>query len=128
MAATNSELLTIAEAAALLKVDPSTIRRWIRSGRLHALRPGPRTVRVRRSELEREPAPYINDIVGDNSRDPIPVPPMTEEYRSRALEALEAARQLREEQVRKYGVFTTPSWELLHEAREERDRQLLGEE
>lgn len=31
------EMLTVEEAAALLKLNPETVRRWIRSGRLHAV-------------------------------------------------------------------------------------------
>lgn len=130
MATSNSELLTIAEAAELVKVDPSTIRRWIKSGRLHALRPGPRTVRLRRSEIEGEQRPRRawRYLVGDDGPDPIPVPPLTEAERRRGLEALERLRRLQEQQVEKYGVFESPSWELLHELREERARQILGEE
>lgn len=44
------EYLTVREAADLLRVSVPTIRRWIASGRLRAVRPGGRTVRVPRSE------------------------------------------------------------------------------
>lgn len=130
MAMTQSELLTIAEAAELVKVDPSTIRRWIKSGRLHALRPGPRTVRVRRSELDVEverPSYGLRFIDGDDGPDPIPVPPMTEARRQQMFRAIERAQQLREEQVHDYGVFPTPSWQLQHESNDERLRSMLGE-
>lgn len=47
------DLLTVDEAAAALRVNPKTIRRWIAAGHLHAQRPGPRTMRITRVELER---------------------------------------------------------------------------
>lgn len=133
MATTQPEPLTIAEAAELVKVDPSTIRRWITSGRHRALRLGPRTVRVRRADLDaapehdQRPTSDGRDIVGDNGRDPVPVP-LTAEERRRGLEALERLRQLQAEQVEKYGAVETPSWELLRQIREERSRYILGEE
>ena len=45
------ELLTVAEAAALLKVTPHTVYRWIAAGRLPAVRYSRRVVRVRLSDL-----------------------------------------------------------------------------
>ena len=45
--------LTLAEIAAELRVNPATVRLWIRSGRLTAMRAGPRKLLVRRSELDR---------------------------------------------------------------------------
>lgn len=47
------EYLTVREAADLLRVSVPTIRRWIASGRLPADRPGVRTLRVKRSALNR---------------------------------------------------------------------------
>jgi len=47
------ELLTVAEAAARLKVTRHTIYRWIAEGRLPALRYSPRVLRVRLADLER---------------------------------------------------------------------------
>jgi excisionase family DNA binding protein len=47
------ELLTVAEAAKLLKVTRHTIYRWISEGRLPAVRYSPRVLRVRRQDLNR---------------------------------------------------------------------------
>jgi excisionase family DNA binding protein len=47
------ELLTVAEAAKLLKVTRHTVYRWIAEGRLPAVRYSPRVLRVMRSDLER---------------------------------------------------------------------------
>lgn len=49
--ASDDDLLTVPEAAAVLKVSPVTVSRWLRQGRLPAYRLGPRAVRIRRSEL-----------------------------------------------------------------------------
>jgi excisionase family DNA binding protein len=45
--------VTVAEAAEYLDVAPKTIRKWIAEGRLSAVRPGPRTIRIDLAELER---------------------------------------------------------------------------
>lgn len=47
-----ADWLTAGEAAAIVKVDESTIRRWVHGGQLRGQRIG-RTVRVRRVDLER---------------------------------------------------------------------------
>lgn len=43
----------VAEVARLLRVSPSTVRRWIAAGTLVAHRVGPRAIRIRKEELER---------------------------------------------------------------------------
>ncbi len=47
----DGELLTIAEAAKLLKVSTVTLGRWLKQGRLPAYHVGPRAVRIRRQDL-----------------------------------------------------------------------------
>jgi excisionase family DNA binding protein len=49
------QLLTVAEAALMLKVSPITVRRYIADGRLEAKRVG-RGIRVEQEALERLPA------------------------------------------------------------------------
>ncbi len=51
------ELVGIAEAAEMCNVHYRTIRRYIASGRLDAVRVGPRLLKVRRSDLEELMAP-----------------------------------------------------------------------
>jgi excisionase family DNA binding protein len=44
-------LLTVKEAAALLKVSTATIKRYLKSGRLPGYQVGPRAIRIRRDDL-----------------------------------------------------------------------------
>ncbi len=55
MVMTDEKLYTVAEAAALLRVNPFTIRRWLRDGRLRGFSMGSDRGgwRIRRSELDR---------------------------------------------------------------------------
>lgn len=46
----SADLLTPAEAAALLRVTPETVRRWVRAGRLRAAYLGPR-LRLERQDV-----------------------------------------------------------------------------
>lgn len=51
------DLLTVPEAAERLKVSAVTVSRWIKQGRLRALKVGPRAVRIRTEDLDRIMAP-----------------------------------------------------------------------
>lgn len=53
------DLLTIPEAAELLKVSAVTISRWRRQGKLQAYKVGPRAVRIRRGDLLDVFSPYV---------------------------------------------------------------------
>lgn len=68
--------LTLAEVAAELRVNPSTVRLWVTQGRLPASRAGQRKWLVRRSELDRmlnpQPAAPATDRPADPARLPMP--------------------------------------------------------
>ena len=53
MRAGDEEFFTVAEAATLLRVAPSTVRRWIREGDVLAHHIGRRRVALRRADLAR---------------------------------------------------------------------------
>ena len=78
--------LTLAEIADELRVNPATVRLWVRKGQLEATRAGMRKLIVRRSELERmlasvnpaggtavedSPAPRASDLGPDASDAPL---------------------------------------------------------
>jgi excisionase family DNA binding protein len=52
-----AEFLTVREVAERLKLNPQTVRRWIRAGLLPAYRVGRRQWRVREQDLERHAGP-----------------------------------------------------------------------
>lgn len=47
-----TEILTLKEAAALLKISYGTLRAWIRSGRIPVLKEG-RTYRIKKTDIEK---------------------------------------------------------------------------
>jgi excisionase family DNA binding protein len=55
----SGELLTVPEAAEVLKVSAVTVSRWLKQGRLPAYRVGPRAVRIRRADIDHILAPAV---------------------------------------------------------------------
>lgn len=51
-ASPEDEFLTTREVAELARVNPVTVQRWVHTGRLAAVRLGPRLLRYRRSDVE----------------------------------------------------------------------------
>jgi excisionase family DNA binding protein len=47
------ELLTVDEVAAILKVNPQSVRNWLDRGDLSGVRVGKRRIRIRQSDLDR---------------------------------------------------------------------------
>ena len=128
MRALDEEYVTVAEAATLLRVAPSTIRRWIREGDVPAHRIGRRRVALRRADLARlitpaRPAAETKDNVAVD--EPIVGRRLTPEEKQHALEVMDRARQRAEEiQARRGGKLFPPSWITINEQRDERTRQL----
>jgi len=103
--ASDDDLLTVPEAAAVLKVSPVTVSRWLRQGRLPAYRLGPRAVRIRRAELAAVFSPARNRLVTTSPPPAAATPAMlaaagadwdAADFAAR-LSALSAAAALREQ-------------------------------
>ena len=128
MHAMDEEFVTVAEAAALLRVATSTIRRWIREGDVPAHRIGRRRVALRRADLARlitpaRPAAETKDNVAVN--EPVVGRRLTPEEVQQALDAMDRARRHAAEiQARRGGKLFPPSWITINEQRDERTRQL----
>lgn len=128
MRAMEEEYLTVAEASSLLRVAPSTVRRWIREGDLPAYRLGKRRLALRRSDVDgmispvhSKSAPGHYTIYTDLSQ----VPKLTPEDVQRSLEAMERVRQINKEILaRRGGKPFESSVDIIREMREERMREL----
>ena len=124
----SDEHLTVAEAAELLKVNRSTIRRWIAEGRLPAVRIGARRLAMRRADVAKliSPVDVRPPEQGMVIHDRLDRSPLTPEERRRGLEAMDVANRLRQEILERRGgePFTPESWVLLNESRDERSRDL----
>ena len=122
------EYVTVTQAATLLHVAPSTIRRWIREGVVPAYRIGRRRVVLKRTDLMNLITP--SRAAGEKGDDTVRgeramIRPLTPEEQRRALAALERVERLQQRILNEWGgAPVSPSWELLNEARDERTRQL----
>ena len=128
MRAVDEEYVTVAEAATLLRVAPSTVRRWIREGDVPAYRIGRRRVALRRDDLSNlinpaGPAMAMSDkAVDDQTWEPRQLTP---EEQQQALELMDRIQQRAKEiQDRRGGKLFPPSWITINEQRDERTRQL----
>jgi excisionase family DNA binding protein len=118
------DLLTLTEAAKLLKVSVVTLRRWIKQGRLPAYHVGPRKLRIKRCDLTKAFTPtYQEEVSAVPER--ITVRPLTDAEVSQGLEALKESavfiEQLRE---RRKEQPLAPSWPLIRQEREARSKRL----
>ena len=123
----DDDLLTIAEAAALLKVHTSTTRRWIAQGNLLAYRVGQRRVALERDDVgmlisRARSGPAISSAAVELRRQ---LPPMIPERRRQGLEAVERIRKRHAElRAERGGVPFSSSGDLLNEWRDERTEYL----
>src|SRR5918996_2840818 len=118
------DLLTLGEAATLLKVSVVTLRRWIKQGRLPAYHVGPRKVRIKRSDLTKAFTPtYQEEVSAVPER--ITVRPLTDEEVRQGLEALKESEGLIQRlQERRKGQPLSPPWPLIRQEREERSKRI----
>lgn len=127
------EPLTVQETAQMLKVTPTTVRRYITAGRLPAVKVG-RGVRVHTEAVIDLLSPIAPKRPGapDQAKggrlpeiEGMTVPPLTEEETQAVLVAIEQSKRERADLAAKYrAVPVPPSLELLDEAREQRTREL----
>jgi excisionase family DNA binding protein len=124
----NEEYLTVAEAANLVRVSPSTIRRWIREGNLPAYRLGPRRVGLKRDDLSAMVAPigkYPKSIQVETDTERLKRRKLTSEEARRGVEAMDRLEQTVREISARHGGPSPSSLAIIDEMREERDRQLM---
>ena len=128
MHAIDEDYITVAEAATLLRVAPSTVRRWIRQGDVPAYRIGQRRVALRRGDLAplitpTRPANATKDTVAID--EPVLGRRLTPEEKQQALEVMDRIQQRAKEiQAQRGGKLFSPSWKIINEQRDERSRQL----
>jgi len=126
----DSELLTIAEATRLLKVGRTTLHRWLKAGRLRAYHIGPKAVRIRRGDLAAVMQPVSGgEVSAVKETQLLPVQttirPLTDEEVERGRAALAASQaHIARMLAARGGEPFAPSWSLIREAREERERRL----
>jgi excisionase family DNA binding protein len=128
MSAVDEEYLTVAEAATLLRVAPSTIRRWIRQGDVPAHRIGRRRVALKRDDLSslitpaRPSMETSGEVAADQKWEPRQLTP---EEQQQALELMDRIQQRAKEiTAQRGGKLFPPSWITINEQRDERTRQL----
>lgn len=118
------DLLTLDEAATMLKVSIVTLRRWIKQGRLPAYHVGPRKVRIKRRDLTKAFTPTMQEEV-NAMPERIPIRPLTDAEVRQGLEALKESEALIERlRERRKGQPLAPSWPLIRPEREERSKRL----
>lgn len=79
------DLLTVSEAAQILRVAPETIRRRVRDGSLPACRLGSRAIRIHRADVEiaATPAPGAGTLEEHIAKIVAAAPPLTPEQSCR---------------------------------------------
>jgi excisionase family DNA binding protein len=126
--ALDEEYLTVGQAADLLHVNKSTIRRWIAQDQLPAYRVGQRRVALKRADVARLITPTRSTAAQGGAMAPPTtesVNSLTPEEQQRGLAAIAALQRLHQDLDARYGQrLQTPSWELLQAARDERSREL----
>ena len=127
----DDDLLTIPEAAEILKVSTVTLSRWRRQGRLPTLKIGPRAVRIRRADLELVSQPYSGPVSSLDQPRPVLTTPAPATDGSASVPAtapaertLARATQLRTTILtRRRGEFLDPAGDDLGRLRDKRAKR-----
>jgi excisionase family DNA binding protein len=87
-----SDLLTIREAAEILRLSPESVRRRVRAGTIPACKLSQRAVRIRRADLDAiiEPAPDADSIEAHIAKIVASFPPLTPEQCARIASIMQA--------------------------------------
>ncbi len=125
------DLLTMQEAAEILKVSTVTLSRWRRQGRLPTLKIGPRAVRIRRADLDLVSQPYSGPIGSLDRPRPVATTPAPTQLVSASAPAtvpvertLARATQLRTTILtRRHGEFLDPAGDDLGRLRDKRAKR-----
>jgi excisionase family DNA binding protein len=123
------QLLTASQAASLLAVHISTVRRWIKQGKLPAYRVGDKGVRVRSVDVTLLLTPLASGPEkGGRMKAATKLVPrhLTADEQQQAFAAIEGARKLQAEiREERGGQLFPDSTELIREMREERSAELM---
>jgi excisionase family DNA binding protein len=121
-----AEYYTVAQAAQLLQVSPSTVWRWIERGTLAAYRVGPKAMRIRKQDLALviQPAARPRKEMKEEEPNTTPIQPgsalLSDDEVRRGFAALQQAKASRAQQLaRRGGKPLSSSVELIHQVREE---------
>ena len=131
----SNDWLTIGEAVRHLRVGRTTLHRWLKQGRLTAYRVGPKSVRLRRADLERLVRPITDtgeEVTAAQETESAPIHnslatirPLTDEQQQQALAAMTAAQAFRSRLLaQRGGEPFDESWPLIRAARDERSERL----
>lgn len=117
-------LLSVAEAAELLRISQSTLWRWIKDARVPAYRVGPKRVWLKHADL----GPLLNprpvsrngrEVRGPHGR------PLTPSQRAHRLAVIEDLRRFQARLLAERGGKPfEESWKIIDEMRQERTKQL----
>jgi excisionase family DNA binding protein len=119
------DLLTLPEAAKLLKVSVVTLRRWIKQGRFPAYHVGPRKVRIKRYDLAKAFTPTLQEEVSAMP-EKITIRPLSDAEVAEQLQAIaESEAFLARMRAKRGGKPLASSVPLIRQSREERSKQLL---
>lgn len=123
---TTDDYVTISEAAEILHVGTSTLRRWIREERIPSYRLGQRRVYLKRTELQSLITPIQRrSITIETDIERVRNRRMTREQQERALAAIERIQQRAHAlHASRKGESLIPALQLLDEARADREREL----
>jgi len=122
MTTTDRRYHTVASAARLLQVSPSTVWRWIAAGRLPARRLGPKTIRIAQADLDalqqpaRGAAPEVTMSV-EQLKQTLTTPPTAEEL-ARRQSVIARTLEHRKDLV----IAPRTTADLIHQVREEEEQ------